>query len=503
VIQTKTQKTLRSMKNTNTQIVGRIRQLGLAALLATGLTLQAPTPLYQGHTDIGIDYDESVNVWNLHIHDEVTDTEYSPPTNALLVVKYEAHGLVPAGAQWSFLGTAGSDVWTLPNTENTNLLFLGFGAEEIADGTFTNNLFTLTLTGFSGPGNLAIYDLDSFGDPVVWMNTADGVTGADARVLPSGAHSHVNWAFSAPGEYTVTFEANAVSTTNGLTSSGPVDYKFHVVGPPGPQQTWLYQGHTDVGIDYDEEANEWNLHIHDEVNDEEYSPPTNALLVVKNEAHGFVPAGSQWSFLGAAGSDVWTLPKAQDTNLLFLGFGAEEIADGTFTNDQFTIKLTAFSGPGNLAIYDLDSFGDPVVWMNTADGVTGADARVLPSGAHSHVNWAFNAPGDYTVTFEANAVSTTNGLTSSGPVAYQFHVVATNEVLINPNPPQLQIASEGNTVNLAWPTNRGWILQSNSVSLTAANSWFPYPGNGSTGVTNATVEVDPSKANVFFRLMKP
>ncbi|NOS70375.1 MAG: hypothetical protein HOP33_10645 [Verrucomicrobia bacterium] len=268
-------------------------------------------------------------------------------------------------------------------------------------------------------------------------------------------------------------------------------------------QTWLYQGHTDIGIDYDETVNEWDLHIHDEVNDAEYSPPTNALLVVKSDAHGFVPAGSQWSFLGAVGSDVWILPKAQDPNLLFLGFGAEEIADGTFTNDQFTITLTGFGGPGNLAIYDLDSFGDPIVWMNSADGINGSDSRVLPSGAHSHINWAFSAPGDYTVTFEANANSVLNGPTSSGPVDYKFHVVATNEVLINPNPPQLQITAEGNTLNLAWPANRGWILQSNSVSLTANDSWFPYPADGSTGVTNATVEIDGSKQNVFFRMVKP
>lgn len=484
-------------------LLNPLRLLGLGTLVVTSLTLQAQTSLYEGHTDIGIDYDQDVNEWNLHIHDEVNDAEYSPPTNALLVVKYDAHGVVPAGAQWSFLGAAGSDVWILPKAQDTNLLFLGFGAEEIADGTFTNDEFTVKFTGFSGPGNLAIYDLDSFGDPIVWMNTADGITGADSRVLPSGAHSHINWAFSAPGDYTVTFEASAVSTLNGPTASGPVDYKFHVVGPPGPQQTWLYTGHTDIGIDYDQDVNEWDLHVHDEAHDAEYSPPTNAVLVVKAEAHSLVPSGGQWSFLGAAGSDTWILPKAQDTNLLFLGFGAEEIADGTFTNDEFTVALTGFSGPGNVAIYDLDSFGDPIVWMNTADGITGADSRVLPSGAHSHINWAFSAPGDYIVTFEASAVSTLNGPTTSGPVNYQFHVVATNEVLVNPNPGRLLSEISGDTLTLGWPTNRGWILQSNSVGLETHDAWLPYANDGSIGITNLTVPIDPSQPKVFFRLVKP
>lgn len=271
----------------------------------------------------------------------------------------------------------------------------------------------------------------------------------------------------------------------------------------GHAQTWLYQGHTDIGIDYDDSVDEWDLHIHDEVHDVEYSPPTNGLLIVKSDAHSTVPSGPEWSFLGAPGSDVWTLPKVQDPNLLFLGFGAEEIADGTFTNDQFTIALTGFSGPGNLVIYDLDTFGNPEVWFNTADGLSGADARTLPSGVHSHINWAFSAPGDYTVTFSADAISTLNGPTSSGPVDYKFHVVATNEVLINPNPPVLQTLASGNLLTLAWPTNRGWILQSNSVSLTATNAWADYPDDGSTGVTNQTIEIDPAKPNVFFRLLKP
>ena len=240
-------------------------------------------------------------------------------------------------------------------------------------------------------------------------------------------------------------------------------------------QTWLYQGHTDIGIDYDETANEWNLHIHDEVNDAEYSPPTNALLIVKPEAHGYIPGGAQWSFLGTAGDDVWTLPNVEDPNLLFLGFGAEEIDTGIFVNDELTVALKGITGPGSLVIYDLDTFGNPVVWMNTRNGIDGTDARTVPPGLHQDLNFAFSAPGDYTVTFEASGNSVTNGPTSSGLADYKFHVAATNEVLINPQPPQIQVVASGDTLSLGWPTNRGWMLQSNSVGLTATNAWFPFP----------------------------
>ena len=222
------------MKKQNTQIIGRIRQLGLAVLLTTGLASQAQTPLFEGHTDVGIDYDSTGNVWNLHIHDEVNNVEYSPPSDALLVVKYAAHGSVSPGPQWSFLGPAGSSVWTLPKVQDPNLLFLGFGAEEIADGTFVGNQFTMALKGVTGPGNFTVYDTDAFGGPVVWMNSGNGISGADAVTLPSGAHSHVNWTFSAPGDYSVLFEASGISTLNGATTSGNVGYSFRVEAVPEP-----------------------------------------------------------------------------------------------------------------------------------------------------------------------------------------------------------------------------------------------------------------------------
>ncbi len=220
------------MKNKNTQKFGRIRQLGLAALLTTGLAAQAQTPLYTGHTDIGVAYDETANEWELHVHDEENDAEYFPATDALLFVKSTAHTTVPAGAQWSFLGSAGSSTWILPNTENPDLLFLGIGAEEIEPGIFSGNSFSLTLKNVSGPGQFALYDLDPFNDPSVLWNSTDGF--GDVLSVPTGGHSHFSWAFSAPGDYIVTLEAAGVSTLHGATSSGDVNYFFRVEAVPEP-----------------------------------------------------------------------------------------------------------------------------------------------------------------------------------------------------------------------------------------------------------------------------
>jgi autotransporter-associated beta strand protein len=75
--------------------------------------------------------------------------------------------------------------------------------------------------------------------------------------------------------------------------------------------------------------------------------------------------------------------------------------------------------------------------------------------------------------------------------------------IINPNPPVLQVSYGSGTLSLAWPTNAGWILQSNSVSLTTPSAWFNYPADGSVTVTNVTISVDPAKINVFYRMLRP
>ncbi|HAO80290.1 MAG TPA: hypothetical protein DCQ92_15235 [Verrucomicrobia subdivision 3 bacterium] len=70
---------------------------------------------------------------------------------------------------------------------------------------------------------------------------------------------------------------------------------------------------------------------------------------------------------------------------------------------------------------------------------------------------------------------------------------------VNTNAPVMHVSVSGNTLSLAWPTNLGWTLQTNSVGLSAANQWFPYAG--SSTITNVSITINPAKANVFFRMV--
>jgi len=64
------------------------------------------------------------------------------------------------------------------------------------------------------------------------------------------------------------------------------------------------------------------------------------------------------------------------------------------------------------------------------------------------------------------------------------------------------INGSGTTMTLSWPTSyKGWWAQSNSVDLTNPNDWHDI--TGSTGVDNLIINLDPSQANVFYRMRHP
>ncbi len=187
--------------------------------------------LNTGDVDVGLAYEGGA--WDLHVHDEVPDVEYEPD-EAILQAGASSMQIVPNDPNYAFLGSPGSPVWILPQTEDPNLLYLGIATEEIDSGVFVGDTITLSLSNVTGPGNFSLYQEAGFGVVNVFMNSGDGITSADSLARSTGGHEHFNWAFTAPGIYTVDLIASGTLEGSGLfTSSGPVSYTFEVVPEPG------------------------------------------------------------------------------------------------------------------------------------------------------------------------------------------------------------------------------------------------------------------------------
>jgi surface-anchored protein len=203
-----------------------------AALMGTTVPAQAyavaaPVVLSVGHVDV-VDVEYEDGALEIAVHDESVEPDVErEPSEVIFLVKKQAKTTVPADPAFSFLGTAGSRVWILPEIQNENLLWPGLSTEEIESGVFVNDSVTLTAQQITGPGRVAVYTENAVGAPGVLINSGDGLP--DAVALTTGEHLHASWAFQKAGVYSIKVKATATLAATGATvTSDQVAYKFVV-----------------------------------------------------------------------------------------------------------------------------------------------------------------------------------------------------------------------------------------------------------------------------------
>lgn len=147
--------------------------------------------------------------------------------------------------------------------------------------------------------------------------------------------------------------------------------------------------------------------------------PDEVTFHVEEATRTVVPAGAEYAFLGTAGADVWIAPQDQPAGaVLWPGVSTEGVPPGFVNGDQIALRLESVSGPGVVNIYQTEAGNQPVRRLSS----TGSDFRTwtLGSDQHMHANWAFSAPGTYSLTFSARA--TINGTQVSSLQTYTFLV---------------------------------------------------------------------------------
>jgi surface-anchored protein len=217
-----------------------------ALFLAAAPGLARATPVYaSGHCDLCSDYDSAAGALELHYHFHAIGPGYDEDGNTL-VGEIEPSSLytrvsdvtkttAPGGSTYSFLGaSAGSDVWILPQNPVTTLPYLGFGTEELEPEDWSTGI-TYTLLGVSGPGEFSMWMSGTFGNPIVYWATSNGIVDGDGNytdVYTQAAlgHSHANWGFTAEGVYEVQMQISGTLADGTTKVSSDVETFTFLVG---------------------------------------------------------------------------------------------------------------------------------------------------------------------------------------------------------------------------------------------------------------------------------
>ncbi|WP_092381573.1 choice-of-anchor M domain-containing protein [Micromonospora phaseoli] len=208
----------------------------IAALVVPAAPAQAhgvtvPVVISAGHVDvIEVEYEDGE--LELAVHDDTVDPgAHRHHSDVIFVVKPEARTTVPSDPAFSFLGSAGSPVWVLPQVQNEDLIWAGIATEELEEGVFEGDSVDLTvqqLISAPSSGRVAIYTENLFGLPTVLANSRDGLP--DVVDLPVGDHLHANWAFSKAGVYLLKVKASAtLAGTATVVESDSVQLRFVVL----------------------------------------------------------------------------------------------------------------------------------------------------------------------------------------------------------------------------------------------------------------------------------
>lgn len=188
------------------------------------------TVLAEGHADIGPRF--VAGRWTLLVHDDQAKADpdgksvWRPTDQTVLQVRDEAILQIPDDPDYSFLrGTPGDDVFVVPQTQDPDVVWVGWNTQDPEVMETIDRGVTMTMTGVQGPGSLVVYlQSGDFAEPdVLWDSE-----GKPAPVwVDVNTHTHANWVFSKPGVYLVQIRLDA-DLVDGKTVSDTQVLRFAV-----------------------------------------------------------------------------------------------------------------------------------------------------------------------------------------------------------------------------------------------------------------------------------
>ncbi|QAY63112.1 anchored repeat ABC transporter, substrate-binding protein [Xylanimonas allomyrinae] len=216
----------------------------------------------------------------------------------------------------------------IPLVEDVTLdtVWLGLRVQGTGEhlGATRSSQVLVSAVGATGPGNVFAYLTGTFGDTDVYIDSSDGFDAADGYehdtvALPADAHTHLSWAFTEPGLYTLTLRARLqVDPTTRPVGLGEETFTFAVGVDPAaarPGAVVLDRGHADLTAGLGDAATPPGLGVrHDPEGGGDHTQRTlgagDVVVDVPAKALDEIPAGPQFRFLGTPGDQVYQLPQA-------------------------------------------------------------------------------------------------------------------------------------------------------------------------------------------------
>lgn len=183
-----------------------------------------------GHVDaVAIDYDACRGALSLAVDDNTEPLGnihvLRQPEHVLLHGSDDARIEVPDVATFAFLGAPGDVIWLIPEQPLETVVWPGLQTYGVEVGEVEGESVVLALVEADGPGAFyAFYSaIDDVTPPPMIFDPAGGV---DEFTVPASNHLHLNWAFTAPGLYRLTFQATATLADGTEVTSTPRTYRF-------------------------------------------------------------------------------------------------------------------------------------------------------------------------------------------------------------------------------------------------------------------------------------
>jgi autotransporter-associated beta strand protein len=196
---------------------------------------------------------------------------------------------------------------------------------------------------------------------------------------------------------------------------------------------------------------------------------------------------------------------------------ARRASDPTnYTGSGLTVNNSVKLGFGSSVLLTINRTNSPANDSLTAASIIYGGALVVTNlGDTAYANGSSNVFRLFKITGNNISGSFTN-ITLPALPAYEYWktnlsldgsiaLVNTNSA-INTNPPPIQISVNGTQLTLGWPTNLGWILQTQTNTLavgltTPTNTWIDVANSATQ--TNAVITITRTNPAVFYRLRLP